>query len=76
VRGEARRKGDLADNMNFDNTSYRVQLKLPRRVSLAVNGVSDSVRVGEIDGAIRLSNVRRQRHTEHVAARRGRRARG
>lgn len=57
VRGEARRKGDGRDGMNFDNTSYRIQLKLPRRVSLTVNGASDSVRVGEIDGAIRLSNV-------------------
>jgi DUF4097 and DUF4098 domain-containing protein YvlB len=56
VRGEARLKGN-ADSMNFDNTSYRVQLKLPRRVALTVNGASESVRVGEIDGAIRLSNV-------------------
>lgn len=57
VRGEARRKGDAGDNLNFDNTSYRLRLKLPRRVALTVNGASDNVRVGEIDGAIRLSNV-------------------
>jgi DUF4097 and DUF4098 domain-containing protein YvlB len=58
VRGETRRAGDASgDGMNFDNTSYRIQLKLPRRVSLTVSGVSDSVRVGEIEGAIRLSNV-------------------
>jgi hypothetical protein len=58
VRGEARRKGDAAgDGLNFDNTSYRVWLKLPRRVALTVSGVSDNVRVGEIDGSIRLSNV-------------------
>lgn len=56
VRGEARRKSD-GDDMNFDNTSYRIRLKLPRRVALTVNGASESVRVGEIDGAIRLSNV-------------------
>lgn len=56
VRGDARRRGD-ADSMNFDNTSYRVWLKLPRRVALVVNGASDSVRVGEIDGPVRLSNV-------------------
>jgi DUF4097 and DUF4098 domain-containing protein YvlB len=55
VRGEARRGN--ADGMNFDNTSYRIRLKLPRRVALNVNGASESVRVGEIDGAIRLSNV-------------------
>jgi HEAT repeats len=55
VRGEAR-KGN-ADSTNFDNTSYRVWLKLPRRVALVVNGVSDNVRVGEIDGSIRVSNV-------------------
>jgi hypothetical protein len=55
VRGEARTGN--GDGMNFDRTSYRIRLKLPRRVSLYVNGVSESVRVGEIDGAIRLSNV-------------------
>jgi hypothetical protein len=56
VRGEARRKGDW-DNMNFDNTSYRVVLKLPRRVELTVVGASGDVRVGELEGSIRLSNV-------------------
>ncbi|HEY0098251.1 MAG TPA: HEAT repeat domain-containing protein [Pyrinomonadaceae bacterium] len=55
VRGEPR-KGN-ADSMNFDNTSYRVWLKLPRRVALTVNGVHDNVRVGEIDGSVRVSNV-------------------
>lgn len=57
VRGEPRRRGDGGDALSFDNTSYRIQLKLPRRVSLTVNGASESVRVGEIDGSIRLSNV-------------------
>jgi len=56
VRGEPRGKGD-ADRLNFDNTSYRVALKLPRRVELTVNGASGSVRVGELDGAVRLTNV-------------------
>lgn len=48
VRGERARA---------DNTSYRVALKLPRRVELTVNGASGNVRVGELDGAVRLSNV-------------------
>jgi len=56
VRGEARRKGN-SDGMNSDNTSYRVSLKLPRRVELTVNGASGSVRVGELDGSIRLRDV-------------------
>lgn len=56
VRGEARSTSS-SERMNFDNTSYRVALKLPRRVELTVNGASGSVRVGEIDGAIHLSNV-------------------
>jgi DUF4097 and DUF4098 domain-containing protein YvlB len=56
VRGDGRRTRD-SDMMNFDNTSYRVWLKLPRRSELTVNGASESVRVGELDGAIRLSNV-------------------
>jgi hypothetical protein len=55
VRGEAR-KGS-ADSMNFDNTSYRVWLKLPRRIALTVNGASGNVLVGEIDGPVRLANV-------------------
>jgi hypothetical protein len=56
VRGEPRRTGDM-DGMNFNVTSYRVALKLPRRVELTVNGASGSVRVGELAGAVRLSNV-------------------
>ncbi|HEX9918842.1 MAG TPA: DUF4097 family beta strand repeat-containing protein, partial [Pyrinomonadaceae bacterium] len=56
VRGEARRPNN-GDGMNFDNTSYRVALKLPRRVELTVDGASGSVRVGELDGAVRLKNV-------------------
>lgn len=54
VRGEARQRGD---GMNFDRTSYRVWLKLPRRSELTVKGASGNVRVGELDGAIHLSNV-------------------
>jgi hypothetical protein len=56
VRGEARRAGD-GGSLNFDSTSYRVVLKLPRRVELTLNGASGSVRVGELDGAVRLTNV-------------------
>jgi len=56
VQGVARSKGN-SDGMNFDNTSHRVSLKLPRRVELTVNGASGSVRVGELDGSIRLTNV-------------------
>jgi len=56
VGGEARRAGDNS-NMNFDDTSYRVALKLPRRAELTVNGASGSVRVGELEGAVRLTNV-------------------
>lgn len=56
VQGVARRK-DNSDGMNFDNTSHRVSLKLPRRVELTLNGASGSVRVGELDGSIRLTNV-------------------
>jgi len=56
VRGEARRTAD-GERLNFDNTSYRVWLKLPRRSELTVNGASGNVRVGELDGSIRLSSV-------------------
>jgi len=56
VRGEARGKGN-SDGMNFDDTSHRISLKLPRRIELTVNGASGSVRVGELDGSIRLTNV-------------------
>ncbi|MCA1567499.1 MAG: HEAT repeat domain-containing protein [Acidobacteria bacterium] len=57
VGGEARRAGDGGGGLNFDHTSYRVALKLPRRVELTVNGASGNVRVGELDGAVRLTNV-------------------
>lgn len=57
VRGEARRRKGDWDNMNFDDTSYRVALKLPRRVELTVTSASGDVRVGELDGSIRLANV-------------------
>ena len=57
VRGEARRRPSDGGSLNFDDTSYRVALKLPRRVELTVNGASGSVRVGELDGAVRLTNV-------------------
>jgi hypothetical protein len=56
VRGEARRKGDW-DNMNFDHTSHRVALKLPRRAALTVTGANGNVRVGELDAPVRLTNV-------------------
>ncbi|HEV2802672.1 MAG TPA: HEAT repeat domain-containing protein [Pyrinomonadaceae bacterium] len=54
VRGDARRTGDA---IGFDDTYYRVVLKLPRRVELAVDGASGNVRVGELEGRVRLSNV-------------------
>jgi len=52
VRGEARGR-----SRDFDNTNHRIALKLPRRSELVVDGASGSVRVGELDGSIRLRNV-------------------
>jgi hypothetical protein len=58
VRGEARPTGDGGgERVRAGGTSYRVALKLPRRVELTVNGARGDVRVGELDGAVRLSNV-------------------
>ncbi|HEX8456777.1 MAG TPA: HEAT repeat domain-containing protein [Pyrinomonadaceae bacterium] len=54
VRGDARRTNDA---FSFDDTTYRVMLKLPRRVELTVDGASGNVRVGELEGRVRLSNV-------------------
>jgi hypothetical protein len=55
VGGDARRTG--GGGMNFDDTSYRVALKLPRRVELTVNGASGSVRVAQATGSAEVSRV-------------------
>ncbi|HKP72877.1 MAG TPA: HEAT repeat domain-containing protein, partial [Pyrinomonadaceae bacterium] len=52
VRGVARTTRD-----GFNDTIYRVALKLPRRVNLTLNGTNATVRVGELDGSIRLANI-------------------
>jgi len=43
--------------MGFNEVRHRVTLKIPRRVNLTINHVSDRLKVGEIDGSIHLNGL-------------------
>ncbi|MFL6228282.1 MAG: HEAT repeat domain-containing protein [Pyrinomonadaceae bacterium] len=55
LRGPERKlKGDTDWS---DGTRHTVRLTLPRRVNLVMTNVRDSVRVGELDGTVKLDGV-------------------
>ncbi|MDT7602860.1 MAG: hypothetical protein QOF61_857 [Acidobacteriota bacterium] len=55
LRGPERKlKGDADWS---DGTRHSVRLTLPRRINLVMTNVRDSVRVGEIDGTVKLDGV-------------------
>jgi hypothetical protein len=53
VRGPERKSGDD----NFDGTRHTIRLTMPRRSNLSATGVRDSLRVGELDGTVKLDRV-------------------
>jgi hypothetical protein len=55
VRGESKAERERADR--FGSTRHHVRLTVPRRTNLVMTNVTDSVRVGELDGTVTLSNV-------------------
>jgi hypothetical protein len=57
VRGEQKNRGFWGFWNNHGNASEQVMLKLPRRISLAANGVNGKLVVGEIDGDVHVSGV-------------------
>ncbi|MFN2483237.1 MAG: HEAT repeat domain-containing protein [Pyrinomonadaceae bacterium] len=55
LRGpERREKGDFD---SADGTRHSVRLTIPRRSNLVLTNVRDSVRVGELDGTVKLDRV-------------------
>jgi hypothetical protein len=55
IRGESKAERERLDR--FGSTRHHVRLTLPRRANLVMTNVSDSVRVGELDGTVTLTNV-------------------
>lgn len=55
LRGESKAERERADR--FGSTRHHVRLTIPRRANLSMTNVSDSVRVGELDGTVTLTNV-------------------
>lgn len=55
IRGEQRER---SSGSGFGpDVRHHVMLKLPRRVDLAVRGVSSEVRIGDVDGQVEVSSV-------------------
>lgn len=54
VRGE--KDNEKRDGRNV-NVRQRVTLKLPRQIELTARGVNGRVRVGEVDGAVKVSGI-------------------
>ncbi|MCA1616167.1 MAG: HEAT repeat domain-containing protein [Acidobacteria bacterium] len=54
IRGAAKAE---RDRDWFGSTRHHVRLTLPRRVNLSVSDVSESVRVGELEGTANFANV-------------------
>jgi hypothetical protein len=55
LRGPERKgKGDFDSS---DGTRHTVRLTVPRRTNLVMSGVGDSVRVGELDGTVKLNLI-------------------
>jgi hypothetical protein len=55
LRGpERKEKGDYASS---DGTRHTVRLTVPRRTNLVMTNVRDTVRVGELDGTVKLDRV-------------------
>jgi hypothetical protein len=55
IRGESKAERERAGRGN--TTRHHVRLTVPRRTNLSMTNVSDSVRVGELDGTVTLTNV-------------------
>ena len=55
IRGESKQERERAGR--FNSSRHHVRLTIPRRANLSMTNVSDSVRVGELDGAVTLTNV-------------------
>jgi hypothetical protein len=55
IRGAAKAERERDDWLG--STRHHLRLTLPRRVQLSVSGVSDSVRVGELDGPVSFRDV-------------------
>lgn len=55
IRGESKQERERAGR--FGSTRHHVRLTIPRRANLSMTNVTDSVRVGELDGTVTLTNV-------------------
>jgi hypothetical protein len=55
IRGESKAERERLDR--YGSTRHHVRLTIPRRANLVMTNVSDSVRVGELDGTVTLTNV-------------------
>lgn len=55
LRGESKAERERLDR--FASTRHHVRLTIPRRANLSMTNVTDSARVGELDGAVTLTNV-------------------
>jgi hypothetical protein len=55
LRGESKEERERAGR--FNSVRHHVRLTIPRRANLVMTNVTDSVRVGELDGAVTLANV-------------------
>lgn len=56
IRGE-KNEGGLLSKILGNNPKENVTLKLPRQIALATNGVNGAVKVGEIDGPVKVSGI-------------------
>jgi hypothetical protein len=54
LRGPERK---LKSDASWDGTRHTVRLTVPRRVNLVMTNVRDGVRVGELDGTVKLDGV-------------------
>lgn len=55
IRGESKAERERLDR--FGSTRHHVRLTVPRRTNLVMTNITDSVRVGELDGTVTLTNV-------------------
>ncbi|HLL77701.1 MAG TPA: hypothetical protein VK421_20760, partial [Pyrinomonadaceae bacterium] len=55
IRGASKAERERLDA--YGSTRHHVRLTLPRRTNLSMTNVTDSVRVGELDGTVTLTNV-------------------
>ncbi|HEY9282433.1 MAG TPA: HEAT repeat domain-containing protein [Pyrinomonadaceae bacterium] len=55
IRGESKQERERLDR--WGSTRHHVRLTIPRRANLSMTNVTDSVRVGELDGTVTLTNV-------------------